>query len=132
MDVFCVNVRFSVSISDSNFEKKGKKNDAISKKSVKFIFSRILVFDPSRIIRPPTRNPLTFGRTCQMVIFAPSNCVLVVGSTKNLPPKKSSFWKKSSKPPLVIGGSLQKISTLDKLNPRVLNPYDLNKKFIRV
>ena len=26
----------------------------------------------------------------------------------------------------------QKISTLDELNPRELNPYDLNKKFIRV
>ena len=36
-------------------------------------------------------RPLTFGRTCQMVIFALSNRVMVDAFFKNLPPKKSSF-----------------------------------------
>ena len=55
-------------------------------------------------IRSPTKNPLTFGRTCQMVIFAPSNRVMVNAFFKNLPPKKSSILKKSrAKIPLVMG-----------------------------
>ena len=40
----------------------------------------------------------------------------------------SNFEKKKSKKSMPF----QKISTLDELNPRELNPYDLNKKFIRV
>ena len=51
------------------------------------------------------RNPLTFGRTCQMAVFAPSNRVMVDAFLKNLPPKKSSFWKKSSKNPPSYGRS---------------------------
>ena len=37
------------------------------------------------------KNPLMFARTSQMVIFAPSNRVMVKAFMKNLPPKKSSF-----------------------------------------
>ena len=51
------------------------------------------------LIRCPTKNPLTFGRTCQMVIFAPSNRVLVDAFMKNLPPKSPHFEKKTVKNP---------------------------------
>ena len=46
------------------------------------------------MIRSPTKNPLTFSRTCQMVIFAPCNRALVVGFLK-YQHKKKPFWKKS-------------------------------------
>jgi len=57
------------------------------------------------LIRYPTKNPLKCGLACQMVIFAPSNRVLVDAFMKNLPPKSPHFEKKSVKIPLVIGGS---------------------------
>ena len=63
------------------------------------------------LMRSPTKNPLTFGRTCQMAIFAPSNREMVKAFMKNLPPKKSSFLKKSRvKIPLVMGVPLKKAS----------------------
>ena len=70
----------------------------ISKCCFKRLNTLVIVFQSSSffggirfLIRSPTKNPLTFGRTCQMVIFAPSNRVMVDAFFKNLPPKKSSF-----------------------------------------
>ena len=56
------------------------------------------------LIRSPTKNPLTFGRKCQMVIFALSNRAMVSTFYKNLPPKKVLHFEKSRlKIPLVMG-----------------------------
>ena len=55
------------------------------------------------LIRSPTKNTLTFARICQVVIFAPSNRVMVKAFMKNLPPKKVLILKKSGvKIPLVM------------------------------
>ena len=50
-----------------------------------------LLLTDELLIRSPTKNPLTFWRTCQMVIFALPNRAMVSTHYKNLPPKKSSF-----------------------------------------
>ena len=64
------------------------------------------------LIQSPTQNPLTFGRTCQMAIFAPSNRVMVDAFFKNLPPKSRHFEKTRANIPLVMGGPLDHISTM--------------------
>ena len=56
------------------------------------------------LIRSPTKNPLTFGRKCQMVIFALPYRAMVSTFYKNLPPKKVLHFEKSRlKIPLVMG-----------------------------
>ena len=56
----------------------------ISKSYFKRLYTLVKVFYSSSffggirfLIRSPTKNPLTFGRTCQMVIFAPNYKMLV-------------------------------------------------------
>jgi len=63
---------------------------------VKVFYSSSFFAEFLFLIRSPTKNPLTFGRKCQMVIFALSNRAMVSTFYKNLPPK---FWKKSTKNP---------------------------------
>ena len=56
------------------------------------------------LIRSPTKNPLTFGRKCQMVILALPYRAMVSTFYKNLPPKKVLHFEKSRlKIPLVMG-----------------------------
>ena len=61
---------------------------------VMFIFCEIRF-----LIRSPTNNPLTFSRTCQVVIFAPSNRLDTF--FKNLSPKSPHYEKTRAKIPVI-------------------------------
>ena len=45
------------------------------------------------LIRSPTKNPLTFDRICQIVVFSPQKCAIVTKLWVNAPHKKPLFTK---------------------------------------
>ena len=77
----------------------------ISKSCFKRLYTLVIVFQSSSffgrirfLIRSPTKNPLTFGRTCDVSFSLPPTALWSMPSSKSAS-KKSSFLKKSCKNP---------------------------------
>ena len=93
-------IKLGLSIPNIFFFSKSDYQN-ISKSYFKRLYTLVKVFYSSSffggirfLIRSPTKNPLTFGRTCQMVIFAPSNRVIVDAFFKKSASKKVLILKK--------------------------------------